>query len=257
MRVAQDTVVIGVLTPTDLDAAPVTLIREGIAVQAAGADIVDIDAIALGGHLGAFAGADTDTIAMLVAGLVAVGVRVSVTTDRPDIAGTAAECGAAWIIDPSGAARVRLDPRVADSGCGLVIGPWGHPLPSDPSTATTAYADGLIRNAARLLDAGIAFERIRFDAGAGFCAEDPEPWRMLNELGHFADLGYPLLVPATEELLLEMVPEEASERQLREAAIAITAVAAGVGAWAIRTHRVELVADLVWRMHAHVTEITA
>ncbi len=246
---------IGVFVPSDPQAQLSALIREGLALQASGADVVDLDTLDIGRLRGPFADADDDTLALLVAGLVSVGIAVSVSTDRPDTAGLAAEHGARWIIDPSGGTAVRLDPRVAESDCRLVIGPWGPPLPRSSVDLPGTYAERVLRNAARLLDAGYASDRICVDAGAGLGLDDPEPWRILNDLERLVTLGYPVLVPATEDLVDEMVAEESAEQRRDDAAIAIAALADGAGAWAVRTHRAGVVADVIRRMHADPADI--
>lgn len=250
MSGARQQTTFGDFVPRDPSAQLSVLLREALALQASGADVINIDTLAVGRLRGPFAGVDDDTLALLVAGIVSVGVPVSVSTDLPETAGLAVEHGAGWVIDPSGGSAVRLDPRVAESDCRLVIGPWGRPLPRSPFDVPGAFAERLLRNAARLLDAGIASERICVDAGAGLGHDDPEPWRILNDLERLVALGYPVLVPATEDLLTDMVAEESTEVHRDDAAIAIAALAVGAGAWAVRTQRAGIVADMIHRMHA-------
>lgn len=244
-------ITIGVFIPSDPRAPLAVLIREALALQASGADIIEIDALVIGEHAGAFAAVDDDTIALLVASLVADGVEVGVSTDRPELAGIAAEHGAAWVLDPSaGGDTETLLARLRGSGCGLLIGPWGRPrhevTPIDP---TDAYTEGVVRNAARLLAGGFRGDRLGVDAGVGLRPDDAEPWRILNALDRLVALGYPVVVPATERFLSAMVADESEAHRLDEAAIAIAVLASGVGAWAVQTQRVDVVASTLRRMH--------
>jgi dihydropteroate synthase len=170
-------------------------------------------------------------------------VEVAITTTRARVAAIAADHGVGTIIDPSGAtADPDMARALAELGIAIVIGPWGHPgsagLPElSGEEIEDRYAEGIVRNVAALLDAGVRSERLRIHAGAGLAATDGERWRMLNHLGRLAGLGYPVLVPATDEVLAAMVVDE-SEGALDDVATALTLLAIGSGSWAIRAHRV-------------------
>lgn len=246
MDAQRDTRVIGILSPAAVDGDVADLLREAEELHERGADLIDLDAL----PGGAFAGADDDTIALLVRGLAEIGVPVSLTTTSAALAATAIGHGAGWILDPSGAtADARMIEVVADSPAGWVIGPWsprrGDWYPSGDEA--DLYTDGLVRNLAALLDAGVRSERIVLHAGAGISAADAEPWRMLNQLDRISALGYPVLIDARDEILAAMSSDDSAER-LEDAAVGLAVLAAGRGAWGIRCRAVGRVAGAVQRI---------
>ena len=243
MDVRRGTRVLGILAPAG--AGLVGLIRDAIALREAGADVVDLDAL----PGGAFAEADADTIALLVRGLSEAGVPTSVATTSAEVAANAIEHGVGWILDPSaGSDDPAMRGVVAASRAGWIIGPWSpHGARGAGGEVAERYAEGLVRNIAGLLDAGVRPDRIVLDAGVGVSAADPEPWRMLNSLDRIAALGYPVLVDASEDTLAAVSSDDAEDR-LEDAAVGLAVLAAGHAAWGVRTRRVGRVAGVVQRI---------
>jgi len=249
MQQRRETLVLGIFAPVATGAAMLELIREAIRFHRGGADIVDLDML-VGGP---FAGVDDDTVALLIRALREAGVPVSVTTTDARIARIGADCGARWIVDPSGATA---DPRMLDVAArfarvGWVLGPWsaGRAMRYRPASSADDYADGLLRNLACLQDAGVRSDRIVLHASAGLAADDPDPWRMLDHLERLSALGYPVLVDARDELLASMT-QDASEARLADAAVGLAALAVSVGAWGVRTRAVDRVAGNVHHLLA-------
>lgn len=236
---------IGIFSPSAPDADLADLIREAVRFHEDGADIVDLDTL----RGGPFHGADEDTIALLVRGLGEVGIPVSASTTSADVASVAVDHGAAWIIDPSGATADPAMRAVAGrSEAGWIIGPWS-PRRVDrygAADAADAYTDGLVRNVAALLDAGVRTDRIGLHAGAGLSAEDEESWRMLNHLDRIASLGCRVLVDARDEILAAMTADDAE--RLEDAAVGLAVLGTGIGAWGIRVRSVGRVVGALQRM---------
>lgn len=248
MRGEQAPKVIGVLSPSD-DADVASLIEGALELRDLGADALELDAT----EHGAFAATDDDTFVLLAAGLVDVGIDVCVATTRAELAVVAADHGVGTIIDPSGGhADPDMRAALAEIRAAIVIGPWGRPgSASAPVTSADVgdrYAEGILRNSAALLDAGIRSDRIRVHAGAGVSPQDADTWRMLGHLDRLTGLGYPLLISGTDDVLGAMVVDELDEERLDDAATAVAVLAVGAAAWGIRTNRIVRTAAAMHRM---------
>ncbi|HWL02206.1 MAG TPA: dihydropteroate synthase [Microbacteriaceae bacterium] len=243
MDVQRGTRVIGILVPSSSDLDLSATIRQAIAFHGRGADIVDLDML----PGGPFAGIDEDAVALLVRGLGEAGIPASVTTTDASVARIALAHGVRWIIDPSG---TTADPEMFSvarrpSLAGWIIGPWSPRLVAE--RGIDAYNEGLVRNLAALLEAGVHSDRIVLNASAGLSATASDPWRMLNHLDRIKALGYPILIDARDELLASMSSDDSAAR-LEDAAVGLAVLAAGVGAWGIRTRGAERVAGAVQRI---------
>lgn len=247
MQTRPETRVVGILVPPGTDADPVALIREAMRLASSGADIVDLDLT----PDGPLAGLAEDRLALLVRGLGEAGIPVSVTTTRASIARIAVERGARWISDPSGATADPEMIRVArrPSLVGWAIGPWAirRPVERHGSSAADEYTDGLVRNLARLLAAGVRSDRIVLNASAGLSQTATDPWVMLGDLARVRALGYPVLVDARDEVLASMSADDSADG-LGDAAVGLAVLAVGARAWGIRTRAVERVATTVDRI---------
>ncbi len=242
--------IIGVFTPESTRATVPELLKAALFYRDLGADVLDLDTT----PGGAFADADEDLISLLAAGLAAAEAEVSITTTRARLAVAAAEHGVGTIIDPSGAtADPDMLSALGDLGTTIVLGPWGRMngeyASQDLSGAEIEdrYTEGIVRNIAALLDVGVRSEQLRIHAGAGIAADDPDRWRMLNHLERLGGLGYPFLVPATDDVLAAMVADE-TEEALDDVATALTLLSVGAGAWAIRVRRVGRVEAAIQRI---------
>jgi len=244
-------IVVGILTPSTPDAEVGAMLQDALRLTVAGASIIELDTT----PGGPFHGDDGILLGMLVLGLTDLDLTVCVRTTDARVAGLAIDRGAAWIADPSGSTS---DPEiarvVAAGGARCIIGPW--PAPGEPrrrGTEDEIYAEGLVRNIARLLDAGVRSDRIVVDAGAGARRDDAEPWRMLNHIERLRSLGYPLIVDGSDLILDVISPDGATDEQLDDAAIAITILASGAKAWGIRTARVSRVGAALQRIFEPTT----
>ena len=257
------TLVMGVLNVTPdsfsdggefLDA--VIAIDHGIAMYAAGADLVDV------GGESTRPGAsrvpiETELARVLpvVEGLRAAGVPVSVDTMRAAVAAAAVAAGAAVVNDVSGGlADPEMLPTVADMTVPYVAMHWRG---QSQQMATLNHYDDVVRDvcaelAGRLqsaLDAGIAEDRIVLDPGLGFAKDAHHNWLLLRHLERVQALGRPVLVGASRKRFLgELLSTAGQPRGVAErdaATAATTALAAFAGAWCVRVHDVRGSLDAV------------
>jgi dihydropteroate synthase len=188
--------------------------------------------------------------------LVAAGAVVSVDTTRPLLAADAVAAGARIINDVSGGlADPAMRSVVAEAGVVYVAMHWrGH---ADVMDALAGYddvvadvRDELSRRLDELVAAGAAVEQVVLDPGLGFAKPGSDNWPLLAHLDVLASLGRPVLVGASRKRFLghllagpDGVPVPPERRD--PATAAVTALAAGAGAWAVRVHEVAASADAV------------
>jgi dihydropteroate synthase len=247
----------------DADAA----VAHGLALAAAGADIVDV-----GGESTRPGAGRIDTaeelrrVAPVVAGLVSAGLAVSIDTTRAEVASAALAAGAVMVNDVSGGlADPGMHAAVRDAAAGYVIMHWRGP--SAVMRDLASYSDVVAEVCAELrqqvdaaVGAGIDPALIAIDPGLGFAKEPAHNWALLADLPRVARLdgagpGFPLLVGASRKSFLGSLlagpdgePRPAAGRD--DASAAVTALAAGAGAWCARVHTVPASADAV-RVAAH------
>jgi dihydropteroate synthase len=224
---------------------PADAVRMALAMQQAGADILDV-----GGEStrpGARAPEEAEElrrVVPVVERLVGeVGLPVSVDTRRAAVARAALAAGAEIVNDVSALAH---DPAmagvVAEAGAGVVL----MHMRGEPATMDThaTYDDVVAEVAAELaerrdaaLAAGIAPEAIVLDPGLGFAKTTAHNLALLANLGAIAALGQPVLVGPSRKRFLGAVTGRALNE--RDAATAAACVAARMrGAALFRVHEV-------------------
>lgn len=231
---------------TDLDAA----IAHGLALTAAGADIVDVGGESTRpGAERVDAEEEIRRVVPPIRALAAAGVAVSVDTTRAAVAEAAVDAGASIVNDVSGG--------LADPGMAKVVAaaavPWvlmhwrGH---SRDMQALARYGDvvadvrrELSRQVDIALTAGVEAENIVLDPGLGFAKTAEHNWTLLARLDELAAIGFPVLVGASRKAFLGRLlagpdgtpaPVEAREN----ATVATGVLAAVMGAWGVRVHEV-------------------
>lgn len=191
----------------------------------------------------------------VVSALAQSGVAVSVDTMRAEIAEASVAAGAALINDVSGGlADPRMLPVVADLGVPFVAMHWRahsttmQDLAHYDDVVADVYAE-LGARAEAALAAGIAEDRLILDPGIGFAKTGEHNWALLRGLDVLAGLGFPLLIGVSRKRFLgKLLADADGERAPRErddAGAAITAILAGQGVWAVRTHSVRQHLDAV------------
>jgi dihydropteroate synthase len=232
-------------------------VAHGIALRAAGADLVDV-----GGEStrpGAVRVEPREEVARVlpvVRDLVAEGVPVSIDTTRAAVAEAVLEAGATVVNDVSGG--------LADSNMAAVVArarvPWilmhwrGHSarmaeLASYDDVLGEVRAELVARADAAVL-AGVEPDRIVLDPGLGFAKSPAHNWALLRRLDVLIDLGFPLLVGASRkrflgELLADAAGSPRPPAQRDVATAAISALVARAGAWGVRVHDVAASLDAV------------
>ena len=129
----------------------------------------------------------------------------------PDYLAVSAKAGATVV-----ATHIRLKPRVRD------------PDPVYPEGVVEAVGTFLVERARRAEAAGIAPERIVIDAGLDLGKTTPQSVVLLRESRRLAQLGYPLLLSASNKTFLgQLLDLEIGERGAASLAAAALGVAGG------------------------------
>jgi dihydropteroate synthase len=236
---------------------PDDAVAHGLALRAAGADLVDVGGESTRPGAGRVAPADElDRVLPVVRDLVAEGVPVSIDTTRAAVAEAALEAGATAVNDVSGGlAEPAMARVVAQARVPWILMHWrGH---SDRMADLATYEDVLGEVRAELIArvdaavlAGVDPARIVLDPGLGFAKTAAHNWALLRRLDVVVDLGFPVLVGASRKRFLGELLADA-DGTLRPAAgrevatATISAFAAAAGAWGVRVHDVEASMDAV------------
>ncbi len=225
----------------DADAA----VQHGLALAAAGADIVDVGGESTRpGSVRVAPGEEEDRILPVVARLAAEGVTVSVDTLNASTAMSAAAAGATIVNDVSGGlADEEMFRNLAGTPLIYVLGHWRGPM-SDGGDTT--YDDVVADVRAELRDrvraakeAGLAAEQLVLDPGLGFGKAGQANWKVLAHLEAFCELGLPVMVGASRKRFVSALLPEGSPMAARDLPTAVISVlAAQSGAWAVRVHDV-------------------
>ena len=237
----------------DADAA----IAHGRELLAAGVDYLDIGGESTRpGALRVDAEEEKRRILPVIRALAGEGAVVSVDTMRAEVAEQAVEAGAAIVNDVSGGlADPAMVPFVAAAEVPYILMHWrGH---SVDMNARAVY-DDVVADVARELGArlahavegGIRAERVVLDPGLGFAKTAAQDWALVSHLEGLHGLGRPLLVgPSRKRFLGSLLagpdgePRPASDRDV--ATIALAALIAVQGAWAVRVHAAAEAIDAV------------
>ena len=235
-------------------------VEHGVALHAAGADIVDI------GGESTRPGAervDADTeiarVVPVIRELADAGVPLSIDSTRATVAEAALAAGALVVNDVSGGlADPAMAAVVAAAGCPWILMHWrGH---SRRMRELAVYDDVVAEVRSELLDrvadatkAGVAPEKIILDPGIGFAKTAEHNWALSRHLDELVALGYPVLFGASRKTYLgrllagpDGAPRPVDGREAATIATSVLAVAAG--AWGVRVHDVRATADAlaVW-----------
>lgn len=238
--------------------APEAAVKRGLDLVAEGADLVDVGGESTRpGATRVDEGEELRRVVPVVRELSAEGVLVSVDTMRASVAERAVAAGARLVNDVSGGrADARMVPLVADAGVPFVVMHWrGQSIDMNERAVYSDVVGEVTAELRSALDAavagGIAPDRLIVDPGLGFAKQAGHDLALvaaLEPLGR--ELGRPLLVAASRKRFLGRVlatpggsPPPARERDAATAAV--TALAAGAGAWAVRVHEVRASADAV------------
>ncbi|MET9210338.1 MULTISPECIES: dihydropteroate synthase [unclassified Nocardia] len=237
---------------------PELAIAHGVALHAAGADIIDV------GGESTRPGADrvdpateAGRVAPVIRGLVAAGVPTSVDTMRAEVAEAALEAGVSVVNDVSGG---RADPNmvkvVAESGVPWILMHWRagadyrHTGPADHYDDVVAEVRAELAAQVELaVAAGVAPERLILDPGLGFAKNAEHNWELLGALPELIADGLPILIGASRKRFLgALLADESGPRPpdgRETATAAVSAIAASQGAWGVRVHDVRASLDAI------------
>jgi dihydropteroate synthase len=246
---------------------PDDAVAQGVALHAAGADLVDVGGESTRPGAGRVEPAqERRRILPVVEALVAQRVPVSIDTTRSEVAAAALEAGASVVNDVSGGLADPLMAQVvAAAGVPWILMHWRGP--SSRMNELAGYEDVLGEVRAELVDrvdaavmAGVDPARIVLDPGLGFAKTAAHNWALLRRLDVLTALGFPVLVGASRKRFLGQLLAEAdgTERPApgRDGATAaVSALAAAAGAWGVRVHDVGSTMDAIavataWRLGA-------
>jgi dihydropteroate synthase len=235
---------------------PQAAIDHGLALAAAGADLVDVGGESTRpGAARVSAAAEAERVLPVVTALSAAGVAVSVDTMRADVAIAAVRSGAVLVNDVSGGlADPDMLAAMAEVSVPYIAMHWrGH---SDEMDSHLDYDDvleevhdHLAQRLQAAVEAGVAVERVVLDPGLGFAKTAEHNWTLLAGLDRLGAIGRPLLIGASRKRFLgSLLSEGGSPRPVAErdaATAAISALAAATGIWGVRVHDVASSRDAV------------
>ncbi|MBR7826175.1 dihydropteroate synthase [Actinospica sp. MGRD01-02] len=241
-----------------LNLAAAAAIGNGVAALRAGVDVLDVGGESTRpGAARVSVQEELRRVLPVVEGLVDAGGLVSVDTMRAEVVRQCARAGARIVNDVSGGlADPEMLRTVADLQLPYILMHWrGH---SVDMGSMASYGDvvrevgaELTARLAAAVDAGIEPDRIVLDPGLGFAKNAEHDWALLRGQRRLQrELGRPLLIGHSRKRFLGAlladdagVPRPAAERDA--ATLAVAAVAAERGAWAVRVHAGAAAADAV------------
>lgn len=266
LALGERTLVMGILNVTpdsfsdgglyfDADAA----VARAIAMEAAGADIIDIGGESTRpGSMGTASGEEMRRILPVIEKLRGrIRIPISVDTSKADVAEAAAGAGAEILNDVTG---LRNDPRIAEVGRRRKLGLILMHMRGTPLTMQKApfardvirdVTSGLRRSVALALKAGVAKSQIVVDPGIGFGKSHEQNCEIIQRLSDVARLGFPLLIGTSRKSFLgAALKRDAGKDRVWGTAATVTASILQ-GAHIVRVHdvvemaQVARVADVV------------
>ena len=182
--------------------APEAAIEEALAIETAGADLLDIGGESTRpGSSEIHASEEIDRILPVFEGLKGrLKIPISVDTRRAAVAEIAVRAGAEIINDVCG---LKSDPQLAEIAAKHGVAMILMHMRGEPRTMQTSpfardvlrdVAVGLRRSVAIAHKAGLPRSRIVLDPGIGFGKNFAQNYELLEKLPRLARLGYPLLV---------------------------------------------------------------
>jgi dihydropteroate synthase len=214
------------------------------ALVADGADILDIGGVKAGPGPEVTEAEELDRVVPVVAGLVArFPTPVSVDTWRASVARASYAEGAVMGNDISGFADPDYLPAAAEHGAAVVA---THirlaPRVADPEPhyddVVADVGTFLEERAARARSAGVPAERIVLDAGLDLGKTAAQSLTLLRASGALADLGFPLLLSASNKTFLG-VTLDLDITQRGPASLAAAALGLAWGCRVLRVHDVK------------------
>jgi dihydropteroate synthase len=218
---------------------PADAVARGLALAAAGADIVDVGGESTRpGSTGVTEEVEVARVVPVVRELAArLEVPVSVDTRKATVARAALQAGAVIVNDIWGLRR--------DPGMAAVVAEAGAAVVVMHNQAEPEYADvveevcaGLHQCLAIAEAAGIERERVIVDPGLGFGKTPAHNLELLRRLGELRSLDRPLLVGPSRKSTIGLLLGGAPPERRLEGTLALCVLAAANGADLVRVHDV-------------------
>jgi dihydropteroate synthase len=183
-----------------------------------------------------------------------LGVPVSIDTRKAEVARTALDLGAVIINDISGFTRdPGMIPLAAKSGAAVVVMHMkGTPktMQDDPSydDVVSEILQWIEERTGILISNGVSPDKIIVDPGIGFGKRLADNIEILQELGDFRSLGFPVLVGHSRKSFIGMITGREPDERLWGGLAALAKCLDG-GARILRVHDVKETIDFikVWR----------
>ena len=221
-------------------------VAQGVAMVAAGADLLDIGGESTRpGSVAVDPAEETARVVPVIRRLSElVDVPLSIDTTKAAVAEAALDAGATIVNDISG---LSYDPRLADVAAArdaavILMHMRGS---SEDMYDGADYVDvvgeviGELRDAVeRALAAGVAHARIVVDPGIGFAKRPEHSLMMLKHMAALRSLGLPVLVGPSRKSFIGAVLDLPAEQRLEGTGAAVAAAVMG-GAHILRVHDVE------------------
>ena len=235
-----------------------TAVTRAIAMEDAGADIVDIGGESTRpGSIGTSSGEEMRRILPVIEKLRGrIRIPISVDTSKAEVAEAAASAGAEILNDVTG---LRNDPRIAELARRRKLGLILMHMRGTPRTMQRApcardvirdVTSGLRRSVALALKTGVAKSQIVVDPGIGFGKSHEQNCEIIRRLGEVAKLGFPLLIGTSRKSFLgTALKQDAGRDRIWGTAATVTASILQ-GAHIVRVHDVAEMAQV-----ARVTDV--
>ena len=227
-------------------AIPAIAIKAGMAMIAAGADILDVGGESTRpGSVAVSPEIEQDRVLPVIRALAASGALVSVDTRHASTMAAALAAGAAIVNDVS---ALTHDPDalsvVARAGCPVVL---MHMRGTPETMNGLACYDNVVSDVraelaetlARAVHGGVAAERIALDPGIGFAKTAEQSLALLRGLPDLTTLGRPLLVGVSRKSFIGRIAEQPDAARRVGGSLAAGLYALSRGARILRVHDVE------------------
>jgi dihydropteroate synthase len=224
---------------------PEAAVRQGVAMAAEGAAIVDVGGESTRpGSDAVSVDQETERVVPIVEALLGrVAARVSVDTSKAEVARRALAAGAAIVNDVT---ALRADPEmagvVADAGCPICL---MHMLGAPKTMQDDPRYGDVVGEVLRFLEERLAFavaegvreEQVLLDPGIGFGKTLEHNLLLLRHLDRFVELGRPIVLGTSRKRFLGAILDAEPQDRLF-GTVATTVMGALAGAAVFRVHDV-------------------
>jgi len=216
-------------------------VDHGLKLIAEGADIIDVGGESTRPGAERISAAEEERrVINVISKLADAGKPISIDTMRASTARAAVIAGASIINDVSGGlADAAMLETAAELQVPYIAMHWrGHSKEMNNLAVYTNVVDEVIAELSLRIDAalsaGVSKSNLIIDPGIGFAKEPADNWAIIEEIGQFVALGYPVLVGASRKRFLG-----GDDPTAREAAtVELTKRLSQSGIWAVRVHGV-------------------